>query len=232
VLSNPNSTCEWTCNDTNVTYIGNYNINDTVVALCNGYGTYQFVLTETNGSCVNTDTVIINYQPLYLNAGNDTVICDSIFEMNADTTYQGYWTYNDSRVYILDHNSPNAIIGYIPDTTTWSQSGTFSTVFYWNVFVEECQYTDTVIITFSQCLNNINTLNKSNITRIYPNPAHNNIQIEIEGSQYADKVKILNIDGKLVKQVSIDENIINISDLENGVYFIKIGNSIKKFIKE
>ena len=232
MLSSPNSTCQWTCINNSVSFD-----NDTVPytsAMCGGnsFGEYYFVLTETNGNCVGTDTVIINYQPLYPDAGSDTTICDTVYQMNAEQTYPGYWWGINPGIYISNNNDPNAIIGYNPDTITWPQNGVFTTLFYWTISSEGCSYTDSVRITFSQCLDNVNTLNKSKITRIYPNPAHNNIHIEIEGSQYADKVEILNIDGKLVKQLTINNNLLDISDLQNGVYFIKFGNSIQKFIKQ
>ncbi len=234
VLSSSNSTCKWTCIGSAVIFDNDTNAITSL--LCNGYGTYQFVLTETNGNCVNSDTVEIVYYQFYPDSGNDTTLCDTIYQMDADPTYPGFWTYNDSRVFISDANDPNAIIGYNANTITWPQSGTFSTTFHWiSSDNGGCQdYSDVVIITFSQCLNNINTLNKSKILKIYPNPAHNNIKLLIGNPQYGEIIKILNIDGKLVKQLRIQqsESIINISDLENGVYFIKTGDSIHKFIKE
>jgi hypothetical protein len=233
VLSSPNSTCEWSSSDTNITYMGS-NLNDTVVAMCSGsYGIYEFVLTETNGNCTSTDTIFVNYQPLYPDSGNDTTICDTIYEMNADATYSGFWSNNDPRISISDNNDPNAIISYNPNTIVWPQSGSFTTLFIWTIDGGNgCQYSDSVRITFSQCLNNVNTFNKSKITRIYPNPAHNFLHIDINNSQYGDKVEILNIDGKLVKQITINNNSFNISDLDNGVYFVKVGNTVRKFVKE
>ena len=187
MLSSPNSTCEWTCINDSV-----YFYEDTVAITSGlfrgGYGAYQFVLTETNGSCVSIDTVVYIYQPIYLDAGNDTTICSSHYQMSADTVYSGYWTFNDNRILISDDNDPNAIISYDTNTVVWPQNGAFSTLFFWTAIPEDCSYTDSVRITFSQCSNNVNIFNKSKITRIYPNPAHNNIQIDIEGSQYADKI--------------------------------------------
>ena len=72
------------------------------------------------------------------------------------------------------------------------------------------------------------------IFNIYPNPAKNNLQISINNIQdINEKLEIYNVYGKLVKQVNTTNYLLNIdiSNLENGVYFIKIGNSNKKFIK-
>jgi hypothetical protein len=237
-LSNQNSTFEWTCINNIVLF---YETTIGTSGLFQGdYGTYLFVLTETNGSCVNTDTVEFIFEPLTPEAGNDTLVCDSIYEMNADTadiTYGfGYWSFNEPSIYIINDNSPNAIIGYDPNTIVWSTNNTFSTLFYWIITTSGCSYTDTVRITFSQCLNKTNTLKNSNNFKIYPNPAHNNLVLTINKEQLVDKIEILDITGKATNLVFHHEKnsktlTIDVSKLENGVYFVKIGNSIQKFIK-
>ncbi len=70
---------------------------------------------------------------------------------------------------------------------------------------------------------------------IYPNPATNNITIEI---QQKSEIEILNINGQIIK--TIDNNdaktTIDLGNLSSGVYILKAktdkGIAIKKFIKE
>ena len=88
---------------------------------------------------------------------------------------------------------------------------------------------------FTVILNNGNYVLDNDLQakmNIFPNPAKDYIQIQTD--KRIDNIEILSIDGKLIKQFKTHnlEFRINISDLENGVYFIKIANSVQKFIKE
>ena len=86
------------------------------------------------------------------------------------------------------------------------------------------------------CLENttkvVNTY--KNTFSVYPNPANNYLQIVNTENNWGEVIWVLDITGKPVKQTKITSNktIIQISDLENGIYFIKIGTQVKKFIKE
>jgi hypothetical protein len=69
---------------------------------------------------------------------------------------------------------------------------------------------------------------------IRPNPANNNVQILCSDNYDSLRISIFTLTGKLVKCETITclNNNINISELEGGVYFIKINNRItKKLIK-
>ncbi|MBL7895034.1 MAG: T9SS type A sorting domain-containing protein [Bacteroidia bacterium] len=83
----------------------------------------------------------------------------------------------------------------------------------------------------------INEYNLDNSLVIYPNPASNNINIQLSNSKSA-KVEIINQFGQVVKTVNIESNNdnINISELSSGVYFVKTlsenKTSVKKLIKD
>ena len=73
-----------------------------------------------------------------------------------------------------------------------------------------------------------NNLNK-NLFTIYPNPNQNKINIS---STLNGEIKIYNLNGKIVKrkQKISEIEIINISDLEKGIYLIKFLQNTKRFI--
>jgi len=75
----------------------------------------------------------------------------------------------------------------------------------------------------------------SNLFYIYPNPVSCNLHIANRESRIKNNtIEVYNIAGLLVKQIAIkqsNEMIIKIDDLQNGIYFIKIDNSILKFVK-
>ena len=79
----------------------------------------------------------------------------------------------------------------------------------------------------------IKTYNSSSI-RLYPNPATELLNISSENEIL--NIGIYNVEGQLVKYVSDHFNSIGISDLSNGIYFVKVytenGTETLKFIKK
>jgi hypothetical protein len=67
---------------------------------------------------------------------------------------------------------------------------------------------------------------------IYPNPAKNKLVVN-NGNKAINRLLIMDITGKIVlNQITNKTNLtINISQLQNGIYFIRIGNSVQKLIK-
>jgi uncharacterized protein YjdB len=59
--------------------------------------------------------------------------------------------------------------------------------------------------------------------KVYPNPVKNNLHISTLGQN--NNLTILNLNGQVVKSVVNNNGTINVSDLVNGVYFIKIESS-------
>lgn len=96
-----------------------------------------------------------------------------------------------------------------------------------------------------ECLNFVSVPDQSNISEnsslhVYPNPARDQISISLDTKINASSIQILNIDGKLVKQVNvpvgtIGDFTIDIANLPAGVYMINLtGENLKlsgKFIK-
>ena len=65
---------------------------------------------------------------------------------------------------------------------------------------------------------------------LYPNPANDKICVEAAN---AAEVQILDMAGRMVMKVNVVEGInnINVSDLNSGVYFVKMNNTVVKFVK-
>ena len=75
-------------------------------------------------------------------------------------------------------------------------------------------------------------VNVNSIAKIYPNPAKS--QITITGLEQSENIQIINTIGQVVKQYNnVQETIIiNIADLSRGIYFVRIGNYVKKLLVE
>jgi hypothetical protein len=70
---------------------------------------------------------------------------------------------------------------------------------------------------------------------IYPNPVKNELFIQSE--QPVEKVEIINLSGRTVETLRATSlqngaQSINVSSLPAGVYLVKIGTEIRKFVKE
>lgn len=77
----------------------------------------------------------------------------------------------------------------------------------------------------------INNVVSKNKILVYPNPAENSLTVS--NIEKKSSISIINIYGQTIKNIySITENInIDITDLNNGIYFVKYGNETIKFIK-
>ncbi len=68
---------------------------------------------------------------------------------------------------------------------------------------------------------------------IYPTPTSHQLSIDTELEIY--EINIIDISGKTIKTITTDLNIVNVDDLSDGIYFIKVNTEertiIKKFIK-
>jgi hypothetical protein len=70
----------------------------------------------------------------------------------------------------------------------------------------------------------ISSIKKENIGKVYPNPANAELKISLNTDSY--QLTILDQTGKMVisKQVDSDFEIIDVKDLPNGIYFVKLKN--------
>jgi hypothetical protein len=78
----------------------------------------------------------------------------------------------------------------------------------------------------------INSIEEPKMT-IYPNPADNKIYIR-NANNSTSKISIYRMDGAIVKrdQLLSDDNSIEINELPNGLYLLRINNQTLKFIKQ
>ena len=79
----------------------------------------------------------------------------------------------------------------------------------------------------------INTVSTKEI-HLYPNPVSNQLTI-YNNELGTENILISDISGKIIKQLVINTNCkltIDVSSLNKGVYFVKAGTNIQKFIKE
>ncbi|MFC0878314.1 T9SS type A sorting domain-containing protein [Saccharicrinis sp. FJH2] len=78
----------------------------------------------------------------------------------------------------------------------------------------------------------------NHIFKLYPNPVNDFIVIKMPKEIQYSHLKILNIQGKIIKSFTVhnNQNQLDVSDLSNGIYFVRIqtdkGCLIKKIVKQ
>jgi trimeric autotransporter adhesin len=109
----------------------------------NTYGAYVFTWTETNGTCVDSDAVTVNfYEQPVANAGNGGSECDLDFTLNATlTTGTGVWTQiSGTGISVFDDaTDPNTDV-------TVSLVGTY--IYRWTETNGVCVSTDQVTVNY------------------------------------------------------------------------------------
>lgn len=81
----------------------------------------------------------------------------------------------------------------------------------------------------------VDSYNLDSSIKLYPNPVSDNLNVKINNNLNIEKVEIIGITGKLIKETNFVNNSISTHNLKNGIYFVKIysdkGISTEKIIK-
>lgn len=135
----------------------------------------------------------------------------------ASFTKQGnIWSNTDSMYFNHNNNKIDTSYGYLGNTSGWNPTHTYRLIFD-NTTVGLLNPNPTVEFV------------------IYPNPATDLVQLEMDANTALKKVEITDLVGRVVAQPSIlTNNQLDVSGLKSGVYFIKIdtnkGIGLKKMI--
>ena len=95
---------------------------------------------------------------------------------------------------------------------------------------------DTAVLTFNtqHYVSSLKQITQISKIKVYPNPVSEILSIDYTDVNQ-DFISIVNITGKTIQQMAINSNngniSVNVSNLEQGVYFVKIGIQSIKFIK-
>ncbi|MBO4655537.1 MAG: M6 family metalloprotease domain-containing protein [Bacteroidales bacterium] len=70
--------------------------------------------------------------------------------------------------------------------------------------------------------------------QLYPNPAGNSLNLVFSSANLPEKAEILDICGRTVMAVDVVDGtvVVNVANLNAGVYFVRADNKVKKFIKK
>lgn len=101
--------------------------------------------------------------------------------------------------------------------------------------VNGCTNSDSGAIEVIECINSVslNELSSSYFT-LFPNPTNKVLTVNFTSNLNNEKITVLSPNGQIlmVKDLISETLEIDLSNFSGGMYFIKIGNQIEKFIKE
>ena len=144
--SNPgNNTIQWNF------VIGNGTFENASAQQTNAFqlseGNNVITYSLSSGPCISRDTIVIEtrYQPLFVFAGNDTIICADIFQLNGSIPAfgQGIWSIVFGEPAIENDSLYNSLVELSPD----------STILEWTVYNGICDAVSDTIIIFRDVLN-------------------------------------------------------------------------------
>ena len=211
----------------------------------------ESIVTDTynNFSTIAVNHINIDWTPPTLSTIADGTANDEDYTTN-NTEISANWAAGvDANSDITEYfycvgTSPysNDVIDWTSNllNTNFTQSGlllTYDSTYYVSLVTVNGAglYSDTICTDGNTLLTTlyISELNASNFN-VYPNPTSNYIKVTVNTS---GDIQIMDITGKLIKQVENTGNTnsdirIDVSELENGTYFIKVGDTIKSFVKK
>ncbi len=174
---------------------------------CEGSEIYSYELIVDNDTImgnINREDKIINIQ---VPVGADLNNCVALFVGSSNSIAYVDNQTQESGESVNDFSALNVSYNLIAENSDF--------VSYWNVIIEELNKIDIV---------------ENNFT-FYPNPAKDFICIS-QNNNIIDKIEIINNMGVIVDTENIIDNKINISNLENGIYFLKVYKNNEIFIEK
>jgi hypothetical protein len=210
---------------------GLYQYGETCTVTATPAQGYDFVNWKENGNVVSTEAsysfTVTNGRNLIANFSLQTIVITTSVEPAEGGTATGSGTYNygDEVTITVETNEDWAFQNWTENGTVVAEDKTFTFIATANRnFVANLMYTEGV---GEQPGNNL---------VLYPNPVNN--KLTVEAHEALGTVEIFNLMGALVysQKDCTDKVEINTSDLQSGIYFIRMTNDkvseTRRFVKE
>ena len=228
--------------DTTDIFVVKYDANGNVVWVNSAGGmSYDYgnsICVDANGNTYITGsfespsitfglTTLLNYEAGY----------SDLFVLKYDANGSVVWAksvggdaYDDGKSICVDASGSTYFTGSFSSSSVTFGSTTFNSIRLWDIFIAKLSGSVGI-------QENENTALKY---LIYPNPAKDNLIIELKGNKIIQNtsLSIYNIQGQLLKQFAIKESKteIDIQSFSTGIYIVKVNNEkenfVSRFVKE
>jgi hypothetical protein len=177
--------------------------------------TYTVTGTDAGNGCTNAATATVTVHSTSITVSGSSTICvneTGTLVASGATTYTWSTTENGATI----SASPSL-------TTTYTVQGTDG---------NGCIGSNLATLTVEECTG-ISETGNGNELKIYPNPANDILNVEL-GNIENTYIFVYDVCGKEImsKQIEGTEARINVDNLAKGVYLIKVGTWVQKFVKE
>jgi hypothetical protein len=186
-----------------------------------GSGINTFAWTVTSGSCNASDLVQITKEINTLDLGDDSIACiGTPVVLNAGTGFADYSWFDNS-------GTPTVTVG---------ASGQ-----YWVQVLTSngCSFRDTIKVTFVICTDVEQTLTKSDVLEIYPNPGNGFFHLNFESASAAKStVRMYNSTGVQVLEKELDltdgkaSQDLDLRGAPSGLYIMEVQNDKVRHIRK
>ena len=202
-------------------------VNDTGLVLGIQQGAVAIEYTVSN-VCGTSDAPYVVYVelPATAIAGIDT-LCQGQSTIFSDSTFSGIWTSSDTGVAVID-----SFLGAVFAVTPGNATITYTV----NNSCGITYATENIrVLTASLCdsISRVSTVNEQGDIKIFPNPT--SISLTVVSTSTINQITISDLLGQTVYYQSYNspQVQVDISDLPNGVYLIKVNDSVmRKFVKD
>ena len=202
-------------------------------------GDFHYLFKNDTALIITTSTGIFKFQEcnlsITLNPSNIsvTITDDAQFTITSSDPLANYQWQTDLGVGFQNLNSVSQYSGTTNDTLTISYTTMNNNNQPFRCIIKSGSCSDTSNVAVLTINNNvsINDIKNSSI-KIYPNPTNNIINIEGLNKNENNTIQIFDVQGKLVITKTITEKgTIDLSELNKGVYVIKIGEVAQRIVK-
>ena len=190
-------------------------------------GTYQVFIIMGSDTVLLGETTVEVIPSTIIDLGDDMVLCDYVtMVLNAGSGYNNYIWKTDVFSQTISYAQTIAVSASVYGIGTHK---------FWVKTTSDngCEHTDTIQVTFQDC-SGIEEVT-SNEVNIFPNPPTNAVQIVLPVDFTGNTlIQMLDISGKEIISESVFNNNItlNTKNLLGGIYYIKVTNNDKCYIKE
>jgi hypothetical protein len=174
------------------------------------------VLEVFEEECGSKDSLFVFVNPLpEFNLGADTVICDTATIMLS--------AFVDGATYLWDDGSDESSIEV-------SEDGNYGVT----VTLDGCSSEDEITVGVINCTLSTSSQEYEDSFKIFPNPATDNVTLEIPGELIGASILVFSSTGRLIDQLNPYSTKIelDVSGLPKGIYLIKIEKGAMQLTKE
>jgi PKD repeat protein len=181
----------------------------------------QYYQTKSDNTIFNSTTdwnLLINNPSANFSesiSGNTTTFTNSSSSVNSTLNYS--WNFGDGNTSSVQNPSH-----------TYTTNGTYTVT----LIASNCIFSDTITKTIQIGTNSMEE-NTNTSFEFYPNPTTHQITINVEKQLLGSVYTIYDYTGKstLSGKILLEQSVIDLEYLSNGIYFINIGEHLKQTVK-